>query len=206
MTITGDQLKIIIPSMTDERSSAIVGLINSLFPVYGITNRYAVAAFLANLVHESNGFSSKSENMNYTASRIVAVWPSRFKTVVDAQPFARNPEALANKVYGGRMGNRLPNDGWLFRGAGFIQLTGREMFFAYQKYIDFDSTEKLAITIRTDDYYAMDSACWIYAIAKDLVKLSEKQQFKEVCHRINGGYIGYDERLLLYNKILKILK
>lgn len=67
------------------------------------------------------------ENMSYTAERIRQVWPSRFPSVAAAKPFERNPVALANKVYNGRMGNVIgSNDGWLFRGNGIPQLTGRE--------------------------------------------------------------------------------
>ncbi|WP_147049131.1 hypothetical protein, partial [Methylobacterium gnaphalii] len=68
-----------------------------------------------------------SENLNYsTAARIRQVWPSRFPNDASAQPYVRNPQALANKIYGGRLGNKLPNDGWDFRGMGDVQATGRD--------------------------------------------------------------------------------
>ncbi|GLS46569.1 hypothetical protein GGR33_005121 [Methylobacterium brachythecii] len=68
-----------------------------------------------------------SENLNYsTAARIRQVWPSRFPTEASAQSYVRNPQSLANKVYGGRLGNKLPNDGWDFRGMGDFQATGRD--------------------------------------------------------------------------------
>ena len=83
-----------------------------------------LAYILATGFHEAK-FKPVRENMNYTAARICEVWPSRFMTLAAAQPYADNPQALANKVYGGRLGNNKDNDGWLYRGGGWPQLTGK---------------------------------------------------------------------------------
>jgi putative chitinase len=87
-----------------------------------------IAHFLGQVLHECVKFQYLEENLRYSASRIVQVWPSRFRSVAEAQPFANKPEALANHVYSGRMGNTQPGDGWLFRGRGPIMLTGRENY------------------------------------------------------------------------------
>ena len=81
--------------------------------------------FIGQILHESAGLTRLSEDLNYSAARLMVVWPSRFPTLASAGPFSRNPEKLANKVYGGRMGNTEPGDGWLYRGRGPIQLTGK---------------------------------------------------------------------------------
>lgn len=81
---------------------------------------------MAQVLHETGGLTVLVENMNYRAERIVQVWPSRFRTIEEATPYAHNPEKLANKVYGGRMGNTHPGDGWRFIGRGLLQITGRE--------------------------------------------------------------------------------
>lgn len=83
-----------------------------------------LACVMGNVYHECH-MVPKRESMSYSARRMTEVWPSRFRTIASAQPYARNPRKLANKVYGGRMGNHLPDDGWRFRGGPGPQLTGR---------------------------------------------------------------------------------
>lgn len=99
------------------------------------------AYVLATAFHETGGkMQPIAENLNYTsASRIRQVWPSRFASVTAAQPYVRNPQALANKVYGGRMGNTGANDGWLYRGRALAQITGKDN---YKKYGLGDAPEK----------------------------------------------------------------
>lgn len=95
--------------------------------------RTHVAYVMATAYHEVGSVLRPiRENLNYTtAASIVRVWPSRFKSTSAAAPYVKNPKALANKVYGGRMGNTQPNDGWLYRGGGLVQLTGRENYRKY---------------------------------------------------------------------------
>lgn len=87
-----------------------------------------LAAIFSEAHHETGGAMQPiEENLNYSAKRLTQVWPKRFPTLDAAKPYANNPPALANKVYGGRLGNAL-NEGWLFRGRGLIQITGRENY------------------------------------------------------------------------------
>jgi putative chitinase len=89
--------------------------------------------FLGQVLHESAGLERLEENLNYSAERLCQVWPKRFPTLGDAAPYARNPEALANRVYGGRLGNTAPGDGWAYRGRGLIHVTGRANYELVQK-------------------------------------------------------------------------
>lgn len=83
-----------------------------------------------------------SENLNYSAKRITEVWPSRFKTIAAAQPYANNPEKLANNVYGGRLGNNKTGDGWKYRGRGFPQTTGKVNYEKFAKILNIDLVNK----------------------------------------------------------------
>lgn len=107
------------------------------------------AYVLATAFHETGGkMQPIEENLNYTsAARIRQVWPSRFSTVQSAQPYVRNPQALANKVYGGRMGNTGANDGWRFRGRALAMITGRDNYKKYGLGDNPDAALELATAI-----------------------------------------------------------
>jgi len=129
---TSAQLRAAAPSGKQEIIDAIANAAPSVFPKYGITNRNRVLGFLSTALEES-AFRVLTENLNYTAARLVQVWPSRFPTIASAEPYASSPRALANKVYGGRMGNTGTDDGWRYRGQGLIQITGKDNFALLQK-------------------------------------------------------------------------
>ena len=108
-----------------------------------------LAAILAEAHHETGGqMQPVSENLNYSARRLTEVWPSRFPTIAAAAPFANNPQRLANKVYGGRLGNVDPGDGWLFRGRGLAQITGRENYARFGIAGVPDDAGKMPVAIR----------------------------------------------------------
>ncbi|MEX6691270.1 hypothetical protein QTN47_27420 [Danxiaibacter flavus] len=198
--ITGEILNKICTQISAARAAQIADVINQVFPAYGMTDPRVMQTAIAQIAHESGEFSIKSENMNYsTPERIMAIWPSRFKTVADAKPYVRNAQALANKVYGGRMGNNQPNDGYNFRGGGFMQLTGRE---SYEKYARFKglSVDKIHEQIKTSDFFAMDSACWEFAVDKALIDEALAGDFLTITKRINGGTIGLAERQKYYQR------
>lgn len=191
-------------------AEVISAVINKVCPLYGMS-RLILHEFLANVLHESAEFSKYEEDLYYTAARIVEVWPARFKTILEAAPYARNPQKLAVKVYGGRMGNTDPMDGWDFRGSGPIQMTGKDNFTQFASWMD----RKFKITrselewgrlIRKDHEAGMHAACWIFSIAKGLNDEALNDEMKLVIKRINGGYNGLDERMAYYERCKTYLR
>lgn len=214
--ITGALLKSIAPSLDATRAESLASILNNITPVYDMNSAEILPAFIAQLTHESGEFKYKAENLNYSAQSIQKTWPSRFKTLEDATPFARNPQKLANKVYNGRMGNAAgSNDGWNFRGSGFMQMTGKDSFLPYFAYkqagkgFQFDkkpaTIEELVELIRTDDAWAIDSACWEFAICKGCIPKAAAKDFVGITKAINGGTIGLDSREEYYKKAMELM-
>lgn len=158
----------------------------------GITDRDEIARLLANVGHESSDLTRLEENLSYSAERIVEVWPSRFSTVAQARPYARNPEGLANKVYAGRMGNTRPGDGFAFRGRGPIMLTGRANFETFR-----DDTGTPCVDnpdILLDREVGALCACWYWSTRV------RPGSFETAVRSVNGGLIGYQDRLARYER------
>lgn len=108
-----------------------------------------LAAILAEAHHETGGqFQPVSENLNYSARRLTEVWPSRFPTIASAAPYAGNPRKLANKVYGARLGNTDDNDGWLYRGRGLAQITGKTNYAKFGLAATPDKASEMATAVR----------------------------------------------------------
>ena len=119
------------------------------------------AHLLGQVVHESANFKSTEENLNYSITACLNTFGKYFKTAEDAAPYARNPEALANKVYGHRMGNKgIKNGGWLYRGRGYLQVTGRDNVRSFASDMRVPECLDNPDLIATD--YPMDSAIWFF--------------------------------------------
>ena len=170
---------------------------------YGL-NANRGAHLLGQAAHESGNFMVSEENLNYRAETMCRVWPSRFKSEVDAEPYARNPEKLANKVYADRMGNgsEASGDGYKNRGRGFIQLTGATNIKQFAEHIGRDSLVDDPSPIA--DELAMDSAIFFFE-KNGLFGLADKgvndSIIKSITKRVNGGYHGLDDRIEKTKKI-----
>lgn len=153
--------------------------------------------------HESAGFKRTKESLNYsTPERIRAVWPSRFATVDDARPYARNPRALAGKVYAGRMGNQNEEEAARFLGRGFIQLTGHSNYRAFAS--DIRKPEILNDPSLVEIEYAFESALWFFK-KNDLFDYADRgvddTTIRAITRRVNGGYHGLSDRIAQTKKI-----
>lgn len=133
MKITEQQLLRAVPSLYKPRLAEFVASFNKYADQFGIVTPLQTVHYLAQVFHESGALKAVEENMNYSADRLLAVFPKYFKTRAEAVSFAYKPQAIANRVYAGRMGNgsEASGDGWRFRGRGYIGTTGRANYQAY---------------------------------------------------------------------------
>ena len=168
--------------------------LNAAMQRYGIETPDRVAAFVAQIAHESGEFSRLTEDLTYTtAERIRAVWPKRFQTLASAAPFVRNPEALANRVYANRLGNgdAASGDGWRYRGRGLIQLTGRANYADAARALGLPLLDAPQLLEQPDG--AARCAAWFWQ-SYGLNALADEADFVAITQVINGGTVGLSER------------
>jgi len=173
---------------------------------YEIDTGPRLAAFLAQVGHESTSFSRTVENLNYSAEGLLATWPSRFTRDL-ATKLARKPEQIANHVYGGRLGNRNPGDGWRYRGRGLIQITG----LANYEGITETLAEKVGgvpdFTLHPE---LLESPRWAAISAgaywgdHELNELADRGAFDQITTRINGGQVGKADRRERYARAKRV--
>ena len=168
-------------------------------------NPKRMAAFLAQVAHESGAFNFTKEGLSYSAQSLMKVWPKRFPTLAIAQQYARKPEKIANKVYANRMGNgdEKSGDGYKFCGRGLIQLTGKDNYSRFAKSIGKTLDETVAYLETPEG--AVASAAWFWD-ANKLNVYADKGDFVGLTRRINGGTIGLADRKHHYDIALKALK
>ncbi len=171
------------------------------FPSYQITTQLRIAHWFAQFGHESGGFCRMEENLNYSAGRLCAVWPRRFPMVGDASPYANNPERLAEKVYGGRMGNIHPGDGWKYRGRG-PGLTGFDNYAAMEKRTGLALIDHPELAALPRNFVRIAADFWDQAACNPL---ADADKLGEITQRINGGRIGLEERAKLLGRIERVL-
>lgn len=156
--------------------------------------------FLGQVLHESSMLERLEEGLSYSAERLCAVWPNRFPTLADARPYARSPEALANKVYGGRLGNVQPGDGWRFRGRGLMQVTGRANYTVVGAALGLDLAANPDLLAQPAIALRASIAWW-----ERNVPDSAMGDVKRVTKLVNGGHHGLDDRTKLAALAGKVL-
>jgi putative chitinase len=204
--ITAEQFKKLFPRAQDHQGWA--NSMNEVFPTYDINTPHRVAAFLAQCGHESGGWTTFEENLNYSAKGLNGIFKKYFPTLESAQPYERKPEMIANKVYDGRMGNgpESSGDGWKYRGRGPIQLTGKANYMAFAKEM-FDDWENLFENpdwVTADRDFALMSAIWFWN-KNGLNRYADQGDIKTMTRIINGGYIGLEDRIHHYEEAIHLL-
>lgn len=182
-------------------------VINTTLPSYSINSVSRVAAWLAQMAHESGDFRLLTENLNYSTRGLRATFPKYFPTDALAEQYARQPEKIANRVYGGRMGNGVEStgDGWKFRGRGLIQITGKSNYTQCSLTLYGDQEILLKnpeILIEYDG--AVRSACWFWN-SRSLNTFADQRDITTISRRINGGDHGLADRTQRFNRYLSIL-
>jgi putative chitinase len=166
-----------------------------------------LAAFLAQVGHESAHFNRLEENLNYSAETLRRLFPKRVPDDASAQALVGNPQAIANRIYGGRLGNgpEASGDGWTFRGRGLIQLTGKSNYLQADQALNAGLVSN-PDALAHDRALAASVAIWFWnsrglsALADVHAGDDETEDFREITHRINGGEVGLPERLVLWGR------
>ena len=202
--LTAGQFADLFPRCSDP--DGWVDAMNEVFPKYEINTNRRVAAFLAQCGHESGGWRTFSENLNYSAKALDAVFGKYFKRAGrDAEDYARQPEKIANVVYANRMdnGDTASGDGWRYRGRGPIQLTGKHNYAKFSDDMDVDAVNNPDM-VSEDKEVALMSAIW-YWNSNKLNRYADSGDIKNLTQRINGGYIGLEDRIHHWEMCLEAL-
>ena len=221
MPITSQQLLQILPS-AGQVAGVFVPVLNTAMNRYQIVGQKRIAAFLAQVGHESGQLTRLAENLNYSADGLANTWPNRYgepdgkggyvKVLVkDRQrnkpnalglSLASKPEQIANNVYAGRMGNTAPDDGWKYRGRGLIQLTGKTNYRLCGEALGLDLLTQPELLEKPQ--HGCMAAAWFWG-SNGLNSLADKGDIETITRRVNGGLTGLADRQAIYARALKVL-
>ena len=204
--ITSGQLLTIMPHV-GANANLFMDPLNAAMDEFGIDNSKRQAAFIAQVAHESSQLSRITENLNYSYDGLLSIFPKYFDEIT-AEDYARQPERIANRVYANRNGNgdETSGDGWRFKGRGLIQLTGRNNYRACSEALFAD----VGFLLRQPEALeqplaACRSAAW-YWMANGLNELADDDDmFTAITKKINGGYIGLEERKAFWQRAIGVM-
>ena len=186
---------------------AVIAMIPAVAQKFQIDSALRLAHFLAQCGHESGGFRLTKENLNYSAKGLNGIFKKYFPTLESALPYERKPEKIANKVYGGRMGNgpESSGDGAKFCGRGYIQLTGKDNYTAFGKSIGEDVCANPQVVA---EKYALLSAAWFFNKNKLHIMAdggASDAVVTSITKRVNGGTIGLPDRIKHFKEYYQLL-
>lgn len=202
MKITAQTL--IAAGIAPTQAKAFAEPLHAACALFDISTPVRLAAFLAQCIHESEGFTRLEENLWYTTpERIRQMWPSRVSSLADAATLTRNPKALANRVYALRLGNGDPasGDGWRYRGRGLFQLTGRHNYADAALELNRPYIEHPDLVAHPSD--ACLTAAWYWHTNK-LNILADASNTRAITRAVNGpGMVGLHERQAAFDQALR---
>lgn len=197
---TIDKLKGVIPD-------SVLVQIPDTAKKFNITTPLRLAHFLSQCAHESGNFSLVKENLNYSADGLKKIFPKYFPGNLN-ESYARKPEKIANRVYGSRMGNgnETSGDGYKYSGRGYIQLTGKDNYAAFDKLVDDDILNNPGLVATK---YPLMSAAFFFdknGLWSVCDKGATSNDVIAVTKRVNGGTIGLDDRQSKFTKYYNLIK
>jgi len=180
-------------------------LINSK-NISNITNKSRLAHFLSQVAHESGNFKLVYENLRYSAAGLLKIFPKYFPTQELANKYAMQPQMIGNRVYANRMGNgnESSGEGYLFRGRGYLQLTGKANYELLSQYVGENLVNNPDLVATK---YPMDSALWFFDRNKlwELCHISTPESVAAVTRRVNGGFNGLADRQAKFKSFMSWL-
>ena len=205
MTLSLDQLYEINGKMYKDKCEYYLEALNLTLPEYQINTKLRLCHFLAQIIHESGHLKYNQENLNYSAKALRSVFGKYFPTDALAEQYARKPEKIANRVYANRMGNgdEASGDGWKYKGAGLIQLTGKINYTKCSEFLGIDLVNDPSLVYNSPEI-CVKTACWYWSV-NNLNKYADVDNIKTVTKRINGGYNGLEDRTKILNTAKKVL-
>jgi putative chitinase len=194
MILTSQQLIKAMPKIKNSELWATT--LNKYLPQYGIDTKEEVSAYLAQCGHESLDFNVLEENLRYSSEGLLKVFGKYYKTEAEAKAHAKQPQKIANRVYGNRMGNgdEASGDGYKYRGRGLIMITGKNNYTALST--DLKKPEYLTnpdLLIQVEG--AILSSVWFWKKNKLDLYDDRTQDFVKLSSKVNGGSIGIDDRI-----------
>jgi putative chitinase len=198
--LSPERLKQLVPSASTDDCQKYAAHLSAAFSEFDIDTPLRQAAFLAQVAHESGSFRTARENLNYSSEGLLKVFPKYF-SAAEAVEYHRQPERIANRVYANRMGNgpESSGDGWAYRGRGLIQITGKSTYIDCLLLFPYKTTDWL----ETPEG-ATRSAGWFW-MKRGLNTMADIRDIVGISKRVNGGTIGLDHRIQLYNEIYREL-
>lgn len=196
-----------ITKLNGKIPDSVYGELQSVIDKFGMNSPIRMSHFLGQCAHESGNFKFTSENLNYSTKGLLATFPKYFKQPGLAEAYAKNPERIASRVYADRIGNGVEGsgDGWKFRGRGYIQLTGKSNYSAFDGFVNEDIISNPDLVAKK---YPLLSAAWFFHMNK-LNTISDKGLTETVIlqltKKINGGTNGLQDRIKYTIKFGKIL-
>jgi len=212
VTLTQAQVLKAVPDINRERLNQMVASWNMWAVHFGLDTPKRAAHFLGQIFAETGALRYMSENLNYSKEGLLATFPKYFNAS-NAGAYARNPQKIANRVYANRMGNGSEGsgDGYRYRGRGFLQLTGKSNYEAFNK-SDCCTEDVVRFPDRVASYYLnMVSALWFWEknrlndIADKDDGSNDDEIVRQITKKVNGGTNGLLERRMYYRKFKEVL-